>query len=162
MNAPRPITGRTVLWGLLGFFGTIFAVNGVFVYYALDSWPGLGVQNAYERGLNYNKILDAAAEQAAKGWRSEVAILEDGARRRIEVRLTGKDGTPLAGLEVKAPLSRPTHEGMDAALKLAAVSPGIYDAELKLREPGRWNVEIKADSGGAQVYRMVHAISVRP
>ncbi len=41
MTAPRPITGRAVLFGLLAFFGVVFAVNGALIFFALDSWSGL-------------------------------------------------------------------------------------------------------------------------
>ena len=47
MPTERRITGRMVLVGLLTFFGVVFAVNGVFVYFALDSWPGLTTEAAY-------------------------------------------------------------------------------------------------------------------
>ena len=47
----RPLTGKTVLIGFLAFFGLIFAVNGAFVYFALDSWPGLRYDSAAEAGL---------------------------------------------------------------------------------------------------------------
>ena len=161
MNMPRQITGRTVLFGLLAFFGTIFAVNGVFVYFALESWPGLGVQNPYERGINYNKILNAAAEQTAKGWRSTVAVQEETSGRRLVVEIAGKDGAPLSNLQVTATLSRPTHEGMDQTLDLAAGVPGTYGVSLALPEPGRWNVEVIANGGGAPVYRMVHGIDIK-
>jgi len=41
MRLSRPITGRMVLFGLVAFFGVVFAVNGTLIYFAIDSWSGL-------------------------------------------------------------------------------------------------------------------------
>lgn len=163
MTTPRPITGRTVLFGMLAFFGTIFAVNGAFVYFALDSWPGLRYDNAYERGIHYNKILDAAKTQSALGWHSIITVRNDDGGHLLEARVIGADGAPVTGLQIKAQLSRPTHEGMDSMLDLsAAATPGTYGATLKLPEPGRWQAEIVASRDGRTVYRMRHGITIRP
>ena len=68
MPTERRITGRMVLVGLLTLFGVVFAVNGVFVYFALDSWPGLATEAAYEQGLAHDQSLaEAAARPNAAG-----------------------------------------------------------------------------------------------
>ncbi|MBT3306984.1 MAG: nitrogen fixation protein FixH, partial [Alphaproteobacteria bacterium] len=59
MMGGQSITGRMVLIWLLAFFGTIFAVNAVLVFFALSSWPGLTTDKAYEEGIAYNRTLDA-------------------------------------------------------------------------------------------------------
>ena len=66
-KAPRRITGWTVFYGMVAFFGVIIAVNLTFVYFALDSWPGLTTQHAYEEGIAYNKTLEQAAAQLIAG-----------------------------------------------------------------------------------------------
>ena len=63
MAAERPWTGRTVLTALLITFGIVFAVNGVFVYFAVSTWPGLSQSDAYEKGLRYNEVIRAALAQ---------------------------------------------------------------------------------------------------
>ena len=59
----RRITGRQVLFGILGFFGVVFAANGAFIFFALDSFTGLATDSPYQRGIEYNQTLAAAAEQ---------------------------------------------------------------------------------------------------
>ncbi|MDP6343656.1 MAG: FixH family protein, partial [Alphaproteobacteria bacterium] len=59
-RAERPLTGRDVLWLLLGFFALIIVVNGIFVVLALNSFSGVSTENAYRQGLAYNQTLQAA------------------------------------------------------------------------------------------------------
>jgi len=106
------LTGRTVLYGLLGFFGTVIAVNGAFVYFALESWPGLSATDAYRRGLAYNDTLAQANAQARLGWRSTLAAARtnDGAQR-VEIHMGTRDGAPLSGLTVRIAFGRPVGNG---------------------------------------------------
>jgi len=108
MQRYKPITGRHVLMMMLGFFGTIFAVNGVFAYLAVDTYTGLETEQAYLKGLDYNRTLDAAAEQKARGW--QVGLTEEttpDGLRRFTLSYAEKDGRPLYGLEVSLELRRP-------------------------------------------------------
>ena len=67
MRSDKPVTGRHVLMMMLGFFGVIFAVNGVFAFLAIDTFTGLETEQAYLKGLDYNRTLTAAAEQRTTG-----------------------------------------------------------------------------------------------
>ena len=48
------------------------AVNGVFTYFALESFGGLETEQAYLKGLDYNRTLEAAAAQRERGWQVEL------------------------------------------------------------------------------------------
>lgn len=156
----KPITGRRVLIWLLLFFGTIVAVNGAFVYFALDTWPGLSTRRAYEEGLAYNKTLDAVRVQQALGWKSAVDFesAENGGRT-LTVRMTGRDNTPLAGLAVSVELRRPVRENEDRMLDLAEVGAGVYRAAVEAA-PGRWQAIVKAVDPGGRAYLMVHDLTI--
>ena len=160
MTAPRPITGRKVLFGLLAFFGVIFTVNGIFVFYALDTWPGLRFDNAYERGINYNQILAKAESQAAMKWRSSIDITEQGSDHLITVRLSKENGSPLAELSVSIQLSRAVHEGNDASLELRPLAPGIYQATHRFPLSGQWQAAIIARHTNGQIYKMAYELMV--
>ena len=54
-KSPRRWTGWTVLITLLGFFGVIFAVNGVMIYAALSTLSGTETDSAYQAGLQYER-----------------------------------------------------------------------------------------------------------
>ena len=94
MRAPRHITGRSVLFGMLAFFGVVFAVNGALIYFAVESWSGLSTERPFEAGRDHDRTLAQAEVQAALGWRSAVVLAPGTAgNRAVEVTLTGRDGT---------------------------------------------------------------------
>ncbi|MEO1305623.1 MAG: FixH family protein, partial [Pseudomonadota bacterium] len=78
LSAPseKTLKGWHVLLIMLGFFGIMFAVNGVFLYHAITSFPGEDIKKSYVQGLNYNDTLAVRAAQAELGWQAE-AGLED-------------------------------------------------------------------------------------
>lgn len=94
MNPTRPITGKTVLFGMLAFFGVVFAVNGALVYFAIDSWSGLSTERPFEAGRNHDRTLAEAEAQAALGWNSAVTLTPGtGGGQMVEVVLGNADRT---------------------------------------------------------------------
>ena len=59
------LTGWHVFWIMLGFFGLMFTVNGIFLYHAITSFPGEDVKKSYLQGLDYNSTLDAKGSDGA-------------------------------------------------------------------------------------------------
>ena len=127
MSAGREVTGRMVLMGPLGFFGIVFAANGALVFFALESWPGLGTDRAYEEGVAYNRTLEAAREQSGRGWVSALAY-EGGA---VRVRLAGPGGAPVTGLDARITFCRP----VGAAITLSCRSKRRCPASMRPRRP---------------------------
>lgn len=149
------ITGRHVLYGLLGFFGLVVAANGAFVYLALDSFSGLSTENAYQRGLDYNETLRAAEAQRTLGWRAEVtAEALGGGRHRIAVAFADKRGAPLEDLTVGGSLRRPAQDGYDRQIALERVGPGRYAREVALPLAGQWDFVLSARSLAGQSFRL--------
>ena len=158
ITAGRPITGRMVLTWLLIFFGVIIAVNGAFVYFALNSWPGLSTEQAYEDGLAYNKTLDAAKRQHDQGWKS---FLELGADEQLQVRFFDKSGAVITGLSPKARLGRAINENEDRELSLSESKPGIYTAPVTGLASGRWKVELRVLDGQETRFFIIHELQVK-
>ncbi len=158
MSAGREVTGRMVLMGALGFFGIVFAANGALVFFALESWPGLGTDRAYEEGVAYNRTLEAAREQSGRGWVSALAY-EGGA---VRVRLAGPGGAPVTGLDARITFRRPVGAAITLVVPLEEAVPGLYAAAAALPLAGRWHAVLEAARGGAPVYRMRHELMVAP
>ena len=137
----RVVTGRHVLFGVLAFFAVVLAANGTFIFLALDTWTGLSTENPYQRGIEYNDVLDAAARQRALGWTGVVSFVpsRDG-RGRLSLIVTDRRGAPVENLTVTADIRRPTNEGFDQAVALAPSGAGTYVVELELPLPGQWDV----------------------
>jgi nitrogen fixation protein FixH len=168
MMGGQSITGRMVLIWLLAFFGTIFAVNAVLVFFALSSWPGLTTDKAYEEGIAYNRTLDAAAAQARLGWSSAVVFSATnlaGAKPRTGqflLRLTDINKIPVTGLEARVRFRRPVREGFDVTVALKEIALGQYGAPVELPLAGRWYADIDTRRKGDTVYRMRHELMVTP
>ncbi len=149
----RPIDGRHVLFGLLAFFGVMFAVNGVFVYFATTTFSGLSEEHAYQKGLHYNETIAAYKSQRALAWAHHAEIVGD----HVELRVSDADEKPVSNLEVIGTMRRPATDDEDRTLAFRHAGPGIYVAEVGPFEPGQWQLEAEAKPYGkpqAPLYRM--------
>ncbi len=146
MSVRRP-PGYWIPWLFVGGFLLVLAVNGTMIWLALTSWTGLATNQAYDNGLTYNRNLDAAARAAALGWRPAITVRIADGNGEIELRLTDRDGRPIAGAEVAVRFERPTSEGIDFALALAAVEPGLYRGRFALPVEGAWNLHATVRRG---------------
>ena len=140
----KKLTGKHVLIWISGFFGVMFIANGFFVYYARTTWPGVVEKSPYTASQNFNKTIDAAAQQEARGWQMALEFK----RRQKDVYLVvvakDKNGNPIEDLTISANVGRPATETFDHNLTLVASSGGIYQAEVGALDPGRWRVAFEA------------------
>lgn len=142
--APRRLTGRAVLAMLLAFFGLVAGVNAIFIVVALRSFSGVSTVGAYQRGLAWNRELAAAVAQRAQGWRAQIEAVRTDDDVRLRATLADAAGLPLDGLVVRAELRRPTSQGHDASIQLAAEGSGRYGAAVALSLRGQWNLRLEA------------------
>lgn len=156
----RRITGRVVLFCLLGFFGLIMTVNGVFVYLALDSFSGLTTDRAYQKGLAYNERLAAERAQRALGW---VVVIEvdwrgPNTESTIAVLLRDRDGVPLDGMALSAELRRPAEARSDRHLEFSGVGSGRYVAGAALAQRGNWDLHLSATAPDGTALRVTRRL----
>jgi nitrogen fixation protein FixH len=154
-------TGVIFLVGLLLFFGTVFAVNGALVYYAVTTFSGEQEASPYEHGLAYDKDIAAAREQDARGWKVTLSAArrEAGTPASIALTLHDRDDAPLQGLDVTATLEFPTDKKLDRRVTLLETGAGDYAAEVPARE-GRWDVVIEARRGGERLFRSRNRVNL--
>jgi len=142
------LRGKHVLMIMLAMFGTIIAVNAVFIYLAVGTFTGVTSANPFQEGLAYNEVLAARDAQRALGWQSEVAVTRlDSEADRITLRFSDAAGQALTGLTLSGALRRPTHAGMDQLLAWQEAGPGRYEAEVRLPARGNWDLVTAADDG---------------
>lgn len=155
----KPITGRHVLLGLVGFFGLMLIANGLFVYFALSTFTGSD-SDPYRRGLHYNDTVAAAERQAERGWRSSLSY--DAGNRRLSLGLTDNQAKPVTGLKINALVGRPVTDKEDHALSLKEEASGVYSADIELR-PGQWVVSAATPEeprSGEPAYQLKQRLSV--
>ena len=140
------IAGRHVLWGLIGFFGVIFAVNAIFVYAAEETFSGGDTSDPYRKGLDYNATLRAAERQTERGWQTEIAY--DAKTGRLALNFVDKSALPITGLGINATLSRPATDKEDRRVAMVETTPGVYAGTVSLA-PGLWVLSVASHKGGA-------------
>jgi nitrogen fixation protein FixH len=147
MGRERP-RGSWIPWLFVGFFLVVVGANGAMIWFATKSWTGLATSNPYDKGIHYNRNLEAARLQAELGWqpRLEARIVEGFA---AEARLTVTDaqGAPVSGAEVAATFERPTQDGADFKLALEPAEPGVYRAAFDLPMVGLWDIHVTIRRG---------------
>ena len=156
--------GRHVLITFLAFFGTVFAVNGALLYFALATHSGLVASEPYRKGLAYNERIAADERQAALGWSAKVEIEASGA---LTLVVADREGRPVSGLAVSSLVGRPTTSKDEQRVVLAEAAPGRYLATLGALGAGAWRVDIEARrtaqlEAGTDVYRIRRRVWLTP
>ena len=55
-------------WAIIGGMLLVIAVNAGMAWSALHTFPGTAVEDAFDHSNDYDKVLNAAAREAALGW----------------------------------------------------------------------------------------------
>jgi nitrogen fixation protein FixH len=149
----KEITGRHVLFLMLGFFGVIIATDAYLVYKAVSTFGGIETQNAYRKGLTYNERIAEERAQEARGWTKDARI-EKG---ELRVTVRDKDQKGVEGLQITAQFGRPATNTEDQTLKLTQIGSGEYMATVGDIAPGNWVAIMEARESltgtGAVVYQ---------
>jgi nitrogen fixation protein FixH len=153
------IEGRHVLAVLIGFFGVMVAANAVFVYFAVATHSGGDTSKPYQKGLAYNRTIEADLRQAGLGWRTELAYDDDSGR--LDLSFLDQAAMPVTGLRVGARLARPATDKDDRRVTFTEASPGVYAAIVHLA-PGLWILSIASRGRGDRegVYRLKRRLFV--
>jgi len=158
----RPLTGRTVLLSLLGFFAVVIGVNGVMIALAIGTMPGLESERPYQAGISYNAEIEMARTQAARHWTVASHVgREAGGRASVEFEARDADGTPVGGLTVTVRLMRPTDQRSDRALSLHERETGTYLGDATDVAPGAWDVEIEAGRKSERLFRSHNRVTLQ-
>jgi len=153
------IKGRHVLWGLIAFFGVIFAVNGAFIYYALATHPGDDVKDAYVAGIEFNREIAEKREQQKLGWQANLTIRSDGRGGQfMELAFVDKQGKPVRGLKIKAKLRHPELAKLDRPIKFALIKPGVFRADVDEPPAAQWYLEAEVRNDIGEVFRLRHRL----
>ncbi|MEO1766984.1 FixH family protein [Thiobacter aerophilum] len=174
-EASQKISARTPMhWApkvFIGFFLFVLALNAAFLYVSsqgvppwLARWvlpgaedgrvhtafPGV-VPHGLEAAKEIGSELSARHRQMRLGWRVTWKGLDTLARdgaAQVTVRAHDRDDTPLADARVTLELLRPAQAKSDLSLDLAPTEPGLFQAWVRLPEPGRWIAVIHVSRRG--------------
>jgi len=144
----KGLSGRTVLFALLGFFALIIGVNMVMAYLAVGTFDGAVEPDAYRNGLNFNDKIQIARDQARVGWDAEVNLTQS---REIAVNVRDAQRSPLSRAQVTGILWRQISKGMDAPLSFQEREPGQYVASIPGHIEGRYELRFTVRSAQMDV-----------
>jgi nitrogen fixation protein FixH len=160
-EAGATLTGRQVLGILLGFFGSIFAVNGWFVYDALSTYSGEVDKGGYQQGIAYNDRIAAESRQAELGWHTGLDVAAAGT---ATLTLADAAGTPVTGRVVSLTVGRPATAAFDHTLTLGETAPGVYSGSLAGLTAGTWvaDAAVKTTADSEPEYRLRRRVWLKP
>jgi nitrogen fixation protein FixH len=150
--APRPVTGRMVLFCLIGFFGVVAAANAIMVRAAVSTFGGVETASSYQAGLSFAREAAAAQTQDELHWQVKANVRLMGDNTLIEIDARDAAGLPLAGLNAVARLERPTDRRADQTIALRDDAPGQFRGTSG-PVAGQWDLVIELSRGGERVFR---------
>ncbi len=153
VSEPRPLTGGTVLFLLVAFFGIVIGANLVMMKFAIQTLPGTEVDSAYRASLAYEGEIAAARAQDGRKWHVDARVVRaanGGATLRVEAR--DDSGRPLSGLKFQGRFERPTDRRADQEVALAETGIGIYSGSADLIAPGQWDLVLQGDRAEQRMF----------
>lgn len=124
-----------------------------FVFVAQKSYTGLVTDQAYEKGLVYNKTIEKSRQQEALGFLSSVETKD----KKVIFILRNKNGQGVRNADVTLTFFRPVHDGSDLTVSMLHGNDGKYFADVAPSEAGLWELRIlaKTPEGSYQTSKRV-------
>lgn len=165
---PFRLTGRHVLFGMIGFFGLIIAVNLIFVGVALDTFTGLTDRDSYRTGVSWNQKLDEADALRKLGWHVTVEPTVSPVEGRAEARyldltvsITDPNGAPVKPVALAVDARHPIAQTFDRQLAVVPLETGRYRVEGELPTIGDWTVRLTIERAEGADFRLDRMVRVR-
>ncbi|HUL88073.1 MAG TPA: FixH family protein [Pseudolabrys sp.] len=157
----RELTGKHVLFCLLGFFGVVFAVNGVLVKAATSTFGGVETSSSYQAGLMFEQDVARAEQQDALHWQIGGKLSRDNAGAAVlDISARDAKGALLAGLTARARLAHPANERLDRIFALNGTGTGQFHGEVQA-QAGQWGLIVDLYRGDARVFRSHSRVTLR-
>jgi nitrogen fixation protein FixH len=160
-NKPRELTGRHVLFWLIGFFGLVFLVNAVMVRAAISTFGGVETTSSYKAGLQFEYEVARARRQQDLHWRVDGELKRDPKGKAVlDIRVRDADGKPISGLTADATLAHPADARLDHAVHLSRVGAGAFHGEAQ-GQSGQWELIIDFYRDNERVFRSRSRVTVK-
>lgn len=140
----REFTGRKMALVMVSAFGVIIVVNVFMAFKAIDTFPGLEVENSYVASQTFDAERRA---QEALGWTASV-VWSGGV---LSLALTGADGRPADVATLALTVGRPTERAEDQR-PVPVFDGAAWTAPLALA-PGYWHLWLDAVAADGTRFR---------
>jgi nitrogen fixation protein FixH len=132
---------KWIPWYFVAFFVVLAILDGIFVTIAFSTHTGVVTQNAYQKGLDYNKVIAASERQKENGWKSNISL--EGSLLGFE--LNDVNGHAIENAKVTAYMVRATQAGHDFLHRLPYGSNGRYEDHIIFPLKGQWDITVVAE-----------------
>jgi nitrogen fixation protein FixH len=150
--------------GWIALVVSVLAVNGVMIYFAVTTNPGLVVENYYDRGQYYEHHLASKLAQDP-GWNMRVELPQEikaGESSVLRFYLTDREGRPVASDAVTFYAYRPSDVSRDFSLPMESEGPGRYAVRVSFPLMGVWDTVFAARLGQDENNRGQRVLVARP
>ncbi|SIT68655.1 Nitrogen fixation protein FixH [Ectothiorhodosinus mongolicus] len=171
---------------IIGFFMVIATVNGILLTVAHQGmpsnlvgrilpeprsggqevtsfFPGFAAHISTRNQALAVTYLEQAQIQAERGWQVRQGWIEVPRRDEpavFQVEVVDRYGDPVRGAYVSGEFMRPSDERRDQEFQMREVGPGVYQVELTLTMPGRWDLLLQVVRG-SELHEMRSYTAVR-
>jgi nitrogen fixation protein FixH len=158
---PRELTGRAVLFCILGFFGIVAAMNAVLVRAATTTFGGVDTPSAYKAGLAFNRDIAAARAQQARHWTVDAKVVRSPqGDASLSVNVRDHNGAPPPAITLTANLAHPADTRRDRTIAVHQIAPGVFTGAAHV-EPGQWDMVIEVRRDDERLFRSKSRVILR-
>lgn len=141
-------------WLLMAGPAAVIVAGIATVWIAVASSDGLVVDDYYKAGLAINQTLERSALAAARGYRAEGVVQDNG--RNMSLRLSSNTAAPLPET-LQLRIAHPTRAGRDGLVLLRQRNPGVYAGVMPALSAGRWVLLLEDAQSGWRLGGMMTA-----
>ncbi|MEI6097305.1 MAG: FixH family protein [Alphaproteobacteria bacterium] len=141
----QPLTGWHLLAMFIAFFGVIIAVNGLLVWKAVSTFPGLDVENGYVASQSFDREM---AAQKALNWTLKPTY--DASANQMQLAFTDAAGRPATLADLTVLIGRTT-EAVDDQTPTFTLQNGVYVAPVVL-PMGKWMMAVQAHAADGTLF----------
>lgn len=143
---------RKVIVFVLLFFIVIGLIDTLFIMISKKSYPGTVTDNPYQKGLNYNDVLNKAALQELNKYRIETDSSKLPDSKLKYIITLRKSGKYVSDAEVMLNIVRPLGEYKDFQIMLNNSGNGLYSSEISFPKEGQWEIRVSIVHNGNSIY----------
>ena len=127
----------------------VLGVNIAMVYLAMETNPGLVVEDYYERGQDYEKTMFSKRAKDP-GWHMRIDLpkrLIAGNHIPVNFSIVDKAGVPVVPDSVTFYAYRPSDADRDFSLPMEQQAKGLYSVKAQFVLKGIWDILVSARVG---------------
>ncbi len=137
--------------GMVGLIGVVLMANGVMVYVAITTSPGLVTEDYYERGKNFvNRTKIEFVQRTRLGWQMDLSFPKEAQAStpaQFHISITGKDGAPAVADSSTLFAYRPSDSTLDFVVPMKHSGQGNFAADVLFPAKGAWDIIVEVKKG---------------